>query len=340
MKFSKLLAVQALPFLICFFVDANASTNGYVNYYEWHGLPSIMSDIYHHAEPYNDTEYISCYSIYDGSQLNCPYTLQLKGVDTGTDPEVNFWTPLTNVQIYGGHDHNYDTHPFYWAPAGMIYPLDVQGGPYSRPDNVTVQGNTDFSETKITFTYPETAGSIWVETNIESPPGWYCIGYCYDFTSWRYHETILVGQTGFQELDPNGGTDYIVRRDPDTNHLTANTEWGLPYTLEVLRLLALTYHTLTPWHATLSINDISLIEGGVFDLNRQDGGFQSDNCDGPNFYLRAAVEEDNFIITDFANISNYNYKRPTDLYCERHGYIHINAFPYSNPSSYLQLFQE
>ena len=210
---------------------------------------------------------IVCIDAYTQKLLNCPYTFWLKGVDLGNDPQVErqIVPALTHIQIYGGHEHDFATHPFYWALPPPYDPIQVTGGTFTRPSFLSVTGQTQYTWASITYDAPQTAGSVWQEVDIGSPPDYICVGECYTFTDSLEHDTILVGFSGLQQLNPAGATDYIVRRGSDTSHPDSEATWGTPYTIEQLLNIAYQYHQWSGY--LLSINDMSLPEGGMFDLD-------------------------------------------------------------------------
>ncbi len=133
-------------------------------------------------------------------------------------------------------------------------------------------------------------------------------------------------------------------RNPDSAHPDANSTWGNAYTIVQLELIANIYRQQTG--NQLSINDMSLPEGGLFDIfavtpdisgqlhtwqpphkghrlgfafdvNSTDAGQQPVPC--KKGYLRNSVEEfDISIGIDATTI-------PTQIVCESQNRIHINA---------------
>lgn len=290
---------------------------------------------------------ISCYDDFTFELLACPYSYQLVGVDALTDPliqnQLSFFPPFTELQQFGGHEHDQNTHPFYWLMPPATSPITAIGGEYQYQSPTTVSGNTFFSTAKLTFSAPEVAGTIWERIDIGTPPGWYCIWPCYTTTDSLFHSTYFVGYQGFDQLNPTprGPTNYVVIRNPDTAHPDTNATWGDAYTIKQLEIIANIYQRLTG--DQLSINDMSLPYGGVFDIgaitpgsvhtwqpphkghrvgfafdvNTQDGAGQPVAC--KKGYLKLAVEEfDRLIGIDPATV-------PSQIYCESHGRIHINA---------------
>ena len=119
---------------------------------------------------YVDTP-IACYDDESGELLNCHYDFTIEGVDQGTDPQVAGETgPLTHIEIYGGHEHDYSTHPTYETEYKAQAPTQIMGGFFTRTGDLSVAGNTSFTWVDARFLAPETAGSIWTQLDVVSPP--------------------------------------------------------------------------------------------------------------------------------------------------------------------------
>lgn len=222
--------------------------------------------------PAND--FMSCVDADSGKPIDCTYSWQLVGVDTGFDDRINFGTHLTDAKMNGGHSHGTPgTRPLYYQEPGTPA-LEVSGGgPYTMSsDGRMIQGHTA-QGVDISFWLPEEATSIWVDEFIVAPEGWICVSGCFNRTTWEYHETLLTGYAGFQQLDLNYATDgsypyYISRnQQSDPGHTDANAEWGTQYTLDGVRAIASVYESVTPWHGVMPLNDMSLPEGGLFDIH-------------------------------------------------------------------------
>jgi hypothetical protein len=288
---------------------------------------------------------ISCYDDFTFALLSCPYSYQRVGVDDLTDPliqdQLSFYPPLTELQQFGGHEHDQTTHPFFYLIPPAAIPITVTGGTYQYQSSTLVSGNTFSMTAELIFSAPEVAGTIWERVDIGTPPGWYCVWPCYTITDSLFHSTYFVGYEGFDQLDPtatlNGPTDYIVARkpNPDPAHPNANATWGDAYTIVQLELMANDYRQITG--NQLSINDMSLPYGGVFDIdavtpafdvNTTDAGGQPVVCNDGGDFDTAVEEFDGLISLDPATV-------PVQIHCEPQpdgspDHIHINAINESN----------
>lgn len=96
------------------------------------------------------------------------------------------------------------------------------------------------------------------------PAGWVCITGCYDSSSWRYERTIDVGIRNLNELPDNPGLYTKIRGGVDY-HTNDVAYFGAQLTLQYLPLVAQDYLILS--ERRLSVNDMSLPKGGLFDIH-------------------------------------------------------------------------
>ncbi|MHB0986987.1 MAG: hypothetical protein ACYC05_15530 [Sulfuricella sp.] len=190
--------------------------------------------------------FVSCYNVADGTAVDCSYSFSIVGL--AGDP--------ANVDVNAGHTHDYATHPL-----GTAASPDGSGN--------AIAGQTKNGVVKIVHTLPIVSGKIKTQLDLNVPPGWYCVvPECLDSTrqGWRFNTTLSVGVSGLSLLpDPNGGSAYVKHRSPDDDHTDSNAYYGTNDTLFYLTSLATQYQMLTDH--SLSINDMSLPKGGIFDIS-------------------------------------------------------------------------
>ncbi|MEK6589496.1 MAG: penicillin-insensitive murein endopeptidase, partial [Nitrospinota bacterium] len=133
---------------------------------------------------------------------------------------------------------------------------------------------------------------------------WVCGGRCWTDNSWRYLDTLDIGISGFEPLPDNGVYHIVNRLDKDTH---PEGTYGMPETVIKLEEIAQQYFYRTD--RKLSINDLSLPKGGLFDykaiwapphkehrigtdadINRTDGGGVFKNCHEDD-YLKRAIKK-------------------------------------------------
>lgn len=228
-------------------------------------------------------------------ECDCTFTYKIIGLKT----------PVEDSNNNGGHNHNFDTHPIIEPPDGAL--LTYGSGADEDPTRLGVKGHTLYNPLGVLHPLPEVAGSIEREIIVTSPPGWACGGGCWTGDSWRYLDSINVEIEG---IDPNplsNTGDYHVVSRRDTNRHPEGT-YGKPDTINKLKDIAREYFKKTDGRK-LSINDISLPKGGLFDyknnwaaphqthrtgtdvdINRTDGGEVYTNC-WADYELKRAVEK-------------------------------------------------
>jgi len=142
---------------------------------------------------------------------------------------------------------------------------------------------------------PEVSGNIEREIIVTAPPGWACSGGCWTPDSTRYLDTIHVEIKGFDPNPlPDTGDYHIVGRNDTVRHPQGT--YGKSDTINKVKEIAKEYFRKTKGRK-LSVNDISLPKGGLFDykntwatphkehrtgtdvdINRKDGGGVFTDC--------------------------------------------------------------
>lgn len=309
--------------------SASAITYGYTHYYTLKVKPSIPATI-----PYNADKpivrkmlnFYSCYSVYDGKPLDCPFIHTVHGLKEPIyDPENN-----------GGHDgleHNQSDRKFVYDNNELIHYLD------SNPNPLIVEGSTMSSGSinpvaRVLHEIPTASGKIMEEVFVSSPLGWSCANNCYSFKSRRYVTTYDVGYNNQVKLEAEtDASDYIrVRGVPDLYHTLEEAYYGLPTTVETLKLISENYFILS--ERKLSINDMSLRKGGQFDVygnwksphkSHREGKDVDLNRDG----IDCKDDTDLFIAVDMllppVNSEEFNpygaASKPTAINCEKLGKV-------------------
>ncbi|MDE1863696.1 MAG: hypothetical protein KGI33_12415 [Thaumarchaeota archaeon] len=363
-----------------FCTSASAGPFGQVLWLVYAESPSYIEDQVQDVNPNYTGDLFVCYDADTFALINCTYTMTLMGQETQADPEVGFNPPLTDIELNGGHDPKYHPQPqpsyIQVVPNANVLLVDPSSGAYTRPDPLTVAGNSMMGSlygwSAVEFAVSDIAGSDWVEINIQFPFGYICVDTCYTYNSVRIHETDLIGlftddipgATAFELLPPTPLNDptvaYIIVRNPkhdpghgndSINGVNQTNEsdqdlatWGTPYTIQQLLKIADEYKKYTSWHGILSVNDMSLPEGGLFDIgdnwnvphqdhrlgrafdvNQTDGTGNSSPCT-PNgtFLLDIAEEQD--LVQSVGGVNPYTALPP--VFCESGGRYHLNINVY------------
>ncbi len=193
----------------------------------------------------------ACYRVWDGSMLDCAFTHKIVGLKK----------PADDLDNNGGHLHN-GGRPLIDPPDGK---LEVDGGEAQQDGELGVKGQTRNEEIFVKHRMPQVSGRISADGTLTLPSPFFCVHDCFTFNSWKIDYTIDVAIDGLAMLPDEGPDDlYIKVRNPDINHPNSVAYFGAPYAFQTLPLIAEDYWVLTG--KKLSVNDMSLPKGGLFDI--------------------------------------------------------------------------
>lgn len=207
---------------------------------------------------------VACFSIYDGGFLDCRVEMNILGLKEAAQ----------DVENNGGHNHNFDTHPL-----GKLK-WDSQTGK-------SITGQTGGKWMYITHYLPEVSGVIKTQLDMYPPPGWYCVAGCLDNTrsGWRWITSLNIGVPELNQLPASDA--YVKARGNDTVHRNDDAFAGTAGAIEGLTKIAAKYKKLNG--SNLSINDMSLPKGGLFDWKAKIG---SNIWQSPHSYHRTGDSAD------------------------------------------------
>jgi hypothetical protein len=147
---------------------------------------------------------------------------------------------------------------------------------------------------------PEVSGKILTDAILVAPRGWYCVSGCYTYNSWRDQITYDVGIKALQPL--SDGSSYSKVRKAEAAHPDPVGWYGTALSVQMLPLIAENYFVLSG--RRLSVNDMSLPRGGLFDIygnwskphgSHREGKDADINRDGvtcsEDYELRLAVDQ-------------------------------------------------
>lgn len=193
---------------------------------------------------------IGCIDVRNGLFTNCSFDIRINGLVQ----------PDTAVSNNGGHTHG-GTHPV--GDLQMIFP--TKGN-----KTQIVIGQTKNSYVNVEHEMPEVSGKIETIFNLYVQPGWYtvypesCNG---NRASWCFFTTVDVGVVTdlYPLADPqsNPSATYIRVRN-SMGHPDDVAYFGTINTLFFLNNIARSYKKKG---YTLSVNDMSLPRGGLFDAD-------------------------------------------------------------------------
>jgi hypothetical protein len=184
-------------------------------------------------------------------ECDCTFTYRVIGLET----------PVESLENNGGHNHNFDTHPLIEPKEGALQTFGAAEW-LDLEKRLWVEGHTLNNPLMVRHPIPQVAGRIQREIIVTAPWGWVCGGRCWTDNSWRYLDTINVGLLGFEKISDNGDYHIVVRDGKDTH---PEGIYGTSDIIKKLKEIAKKYFKSTG--RKLSINDISLPAGGLFDIN-------------------------------------------------------------------------
>jgi len=201
---------------------------------------------------------IGCYDAWSGGYLNCEFTHKVIGLKE----------PKEDIENNGGHCYDYDGHPLIDPPGKALEfaGLDEDDTPLG------IKGQTQYQRAVIRHRMPQVAGKIVTETTITAPSGWLCLYGCFTSNSSKYQDTLDVGVSKLKELpEPASGEHYVKCRgeacpEPLPGEPLPEGHYGTGDTIEKLKEIAEALYESTG--RKLSVNDISLPRGGLFDYKK------------------------------------------------------------------------
>lgn len=300
-----------------------------------------------------------CVSIYTGHWLNCSFDFKILGLADVLPSHGFLPSGYPEELITGGHNHGND-RPFVF-PNNETGLLSIDNGTIFQQTGLEITGQTDRQDTHVLYPIPEEGGIIAVQDDMYTPPDWFCAYYCFSPKDFRWQEDFEIGyfdpvytNTQLVRL-PEEGDDYVVvDHDGITHSDSTGYAYGTylrPEAKQLLLEIARQYHNKTG--AKLSLNDMSLPLGGLFDFLHDDwqpphkghrDGIAVDinHLDSNGNYINCSPLNHNDFSDSLQYIANRAIKKANDgelhfkpYVCEtwNHNDIHINLFNPFNPPS-------
>lgn len=205
------------------------------------------------GKPSTFTTYFGCFQWSNGTPINCSFTLKIDGLK---EPQFAF-------DNNGGHFH-FTNRPLSLNNKPLQHDGDLD------PSAFGVAGFTSLDPSQewgvVAHETPETSGKLAGESTLVTLGRFQCSLDCFTSTSWRWEDTYDIGVRNLAEL-PGRPSEYLKVRNPDTNHPDSVAFNGAPLALQMLPLIAQRYFELSK--RLLSVNDMSLIKGGLFDCCKE-----------------------------------------------------------------------
>lgn len=201
-----------------------------------------------------------CFDDYSGIPINCRFRQELTGIQS----------PETEIKNNGGHSHS-DNRPLTYRGRALkvTNSTDLDSTLYGVEGftKTTSSFDPNWGWAYVEYETPQASGIVVGESELKlMTKDWVCASSCYTRDSWRYADTYDIGVPNLLELhDPVPGMSYTKSRtSPDYNHTNDVAFHATGSALYLLLVLADEYKSISG--RTLSVNDMSLPKGGLFDI--------------------------------------------------------------------------
>lgn len=251
----------ALSATISLYTSARA--DGYIKQNRFKKLPSTIPNGSKNNE---DIQIIKvgygCFASYSGIPVNCRFRQELTGIRS----------PETDTENNGGHSH-FDNRPLTYRGGALkvTNSTDLDSTPYGVMGftKTTSSFDPNWGWAYVEYEVPQASGIVMGESELKiTTNDWVCASNCYTRDSWRFADTYDIGVPNLIELPgpfPGvPGINYTKSRKSDSKHTNDVAFHATGPTIYLLILVAEEYKELSG--RILSVNDMSLPRGGVFDI--------------------------------------------------------------------------
>ena len=250
----------------------------------------IPADAANPGYPLNFVFIFVCSDFFDGHLIDCGYSVEiLKAIDSSPN-EAN--------ADNGGHiaSKHGSPHPLIEPKDSGIF--DFAGSPESSgivvtlpPDPPKMIGNTGKSVAVVLYPVPQASGDLFIERLVVMPPRYLCsFPGCFDQVPGRFGlnrmqflHTLHVGipiegpfcpfcpviPGQFRELIQTPEAPFMLIQGDAQLPAHPGNHFGTTTALTRITQIAQAYRENNPDLGKLKINDLSLVRGGVYDLNKQ-----------------------------------------------------------------------
>lgn len=232
--------------------------------------PSTLKHVDSEAEPVRI--YLACYGydwLYNRLPLNCDFSLWVSYPDN-PDPDGHNHDEQTRPLVYRKRHFipgSLGPKPVYEGPGKLEFPFDFDAAD-RRVSGHTINAGGLQTSAVIDYPLPEVSGDAQLDIQLTLPPGWhyaYPDGYRTNMTWDQYR--LHIGVPGLVELPEPGPEDrYIKVRTFETEHPDSVAFYIQSIYLNELKTLAQEYYKRSGEQRVLSLNDMTLPKGGLFDI--------------------------------------------------------------------------
>ncbi len=297
------------------------------------------------SKPNKQIYVVSCYAYYGimGKPINCSFTMQVSYPPT---------EPYPAIQETGGHEHGFETRPLIYRERhfiqGALGPIPIYDGSgklefqfdQDSSNDKRVVGQTMpagglFNEAEIKYPVSEVSGEAQVDIKVTPPRFYYCIYACYTKKLIWYRDLMHVGLQELVKLpDPGPDDRYIKVRTTETAHPKSLAYYIKKKHIKDLKALAAFYYKYTSPHRILSLNDMTLPLGGLFDVEANWKPPHSSHRDGTDADVnrdsidclddKTLIHAAQKVLPNLRNKYGKGGKTDSALLCESHGRKHID----------------
>ncbi|GMR20156.1 MAG: hypothetical protein BMS9Abin36_0751 [Gammaproteobacteria bacterium] len=210
------------------------------------------------GKPSEYTTRYGCYVRSTAHPVKCSFTHVVTGEKS----------PNTDINNTGGHVSGHGTRLLTLDDNPLRFDGEDSDNSKFGVAGFTKQGDRDVAA--VIHEMPEASGTLAGNSSLTILENYWCWYECYTNKSWRWKDSYELKYKGLTENPlPNSGQYHIVVRGdgiPGGGQHPSGTH-GMPDSINTLLRIAEEYYKLTGYR--LSINDVSLPFGGLFDMNFQ-----------------------------------------------------------------------
>lgn len=240
----------------------SARADGYIKQSRFKKAPSTIPN---GSKKNEDIQIIKvgygCFASYSGIPVNCRFRQELTGIRS----------PETDTENNGGHSHAENRPLTYQGRALKVTnSTDLDSTPYGVMGftKTTSSFDPNWGWAYVEYEVPQASGIVVGESELKlTTNDWVCASNCYTRDSWRFADTYDIGVRPLWELpDPNPDDSYLKVRNSDDAHTNEVAYNGTLSTVLLLQVLGDAYKKHSG--RKISVNDMSLPRGGVFDISK------------------------------------------------------------------------
>ena len=242
---------------LCSFILCYAGTAGGIGFIKNVRVPQVPPST---KTKVSDAKiFYACYAAYNGAAIDCSFSHYLTGMAEPIGELDNNGGHVSLTNASGVQKHVLGDRPLLLEGHAIDFVADLDPSPYG------VAGFTfetpPWKGALLRHPVSMLSGNLAASGVLVLPVGWTCAANCYDSISWRINFTIDVGVGGLEKLVATPSDPFVIARGDNATH--PDGVYGTGDTIDKLERISKKYKGRTG--RPLSVNDISLIKGGLMD---------------------------------------------------------------------------